>query len=698
MEDFTILHLSDLHASRKDGTLTGLFKNLLDDIKDQSQYCENIIIVVTGDLIHKGIYMYRESVLEFFRQVDDILTVKIEGEVPERKVKGLYIVPGNHDKRRDPAKEKQQKDLGEEKKQENSEEEKKQENSEEKKEQEPSDREIIRKYHTPIVTSKRKNNPEFYKEHWSHFIDKFSEYTKLVKEIYEIFDLNYLNNELFGVYVQQLNGHNIAFISLNTAWSCLGDKDERNLVLGDFQLNQIWKKYNEKLGEGIDLTIAMGHHPLDWLTGKEETFVREQIMSRNRLNVDVYLSGHIHDRSVVNLQTPGHSLTTLVSGIGWPDDGKTDRQASNAYHNYAWYTFNLDLNSIDVYVRKTNEQGKFEADITFYPDAKSKNQKKMVMPLNANRVLTYFDLTTMTNRSSKAYYISDEILRVMQSYINTMRAIQKAVFIEFEKRRIDIYEQLLHIPKPNPKKVRGQKKENESSLKELFLIGNEGDDCSKQRKNYAEKNCEMMGNAFQGYLFDICNIICDKLNAALTQIDGKEHVMRAHFRWWNANTKRYEQLCTNRSNGVDATKPIQSLEWGELLKESYNRKHPLVASLNRSCCEGSFTRNKAREDAENEWVDFLTAIPNFNGNICIKSTREIDDKEEQPWITFGVTVYDETDRQMLYMMDYFDIGKIIKEFIDEFLYFIPLNIKKFVTTNIRKDNGARIYDGKTKSS
>lgn len=133
----------------------------------------------------------------------------------------------------------------------------------------------------------------------------------------------------------------------------------------------------------------------------------------------------------------------------------------------------------------------------------------MVMPLNANRVLTYFDLTTMTNRSSKAYYISDEILRVMQSYINTMRAIQKAVFIEFEKRRIDIYEQLLHIPKPNTKKVRGQKKENESSLKELFLIGNEGDDCSKQRKNYAEKNYEMMGNAFQGYLFDICNKLRD---------------------------------------------------------------------------------------------------------------------------------------------------------------------------------------------
>ena len=41
--------------------------------------------------------------------------------------------------------------------------------------------------------------------------------------------------------------------------------DERNLVLGDFQLNQIWKKYNKKLGEGIDLTIALVHFAVDML-------------------------------------------------------------------------------------------------------------------------------------------------------------------------------------------------------------------------------------------------------------------------------------------------------------------------------------------------------------------------------------------------------------------------------------------------
>ena len=46
------MHLSDLHASRDDGKLTSLLENLLEDIKDQAKYCENIIIVVTGQDAH----------------------------------------------------------------------------------------------------------------------------------------------------------------------------------------------------------------------------------------------------------------------------------------------------------------------------------------------------------------------------------------------------------------------------------------------------------------------------------------------------------------------------------------------------------------------------------------------------------------------------------------------------------------------
>lgn len=50
MNDFTILHLSDLHINQTDGRLSLLMKNLLIDIEKEMQLVDNIIIVVTGDL------------------------------------------------------------------------------------------------------------------------------------------------------------------------------------------------------------------------------------------------------------------------------------------------------------------------------------------------------------------------------------------------------------------------------------------------------------------------------------------------------------------------------------------------------------------------------------------------------------------------------------------------------------------------
>lgn len=91
MDDFTILHLSDLHINKTDGNLPPLMDRLLNDIKEQSEYCENIIIVVTGDLVHHGNYAYKNSVLKFFDRLHKILSVK---------VKDIFIIPGNHDKER----------------------------------------------------------------------------------------------------------------------------------------------------------------------------------------------------------------------------------------------------------------------------------------------------------------------------------------------------------------------------------------------------------------------------------------------------------------------------------------------------------------------------------------------------------------------------------------------------------------------
>ena len=109
-------------------------------------------------------------------------------------------------------------------------------------------------------------------------------------------------------------------LCFNTAWNCTGDRDERHLTNWTIQLDDMKKKYAEqKDGKEVNLTIALAHHPINWLYGKEEDAFRNLLLNENGCNANVYICGHTHDRDVVNWYNNKHSLTTLVSGIGWPE-------------------------------------------------------------------------------------------------------------------------------------------------------------------------------------------------------------------------------------------------------------------------------------------------------------------------------------------------------------------------------------------
>lgn len=56
MNDFTVLHLSDLNIDREDGKLSVMFKYLLCDINKELKDIDNIIVVVTRDIVNKGNY------------------------------------------------------------------------------------------------------------------------------------------------------------------------------------------------------------------------------------------------------------------------------------------------------------------------------------------------------------------------------------------------------------------------------------------------------------------------------------------------------------------------------------------------------------------------------------------------------------------------------------------------------------------
>ena len=138
MNDFTILHLSDLHINQEGERLSLIMDNLLIDIEQEMKLVDDIIIVVTGDIVHRGNYKYRENAIVFFKKLKKIL---------RNKIKDIYIVPGNHDKIRNPV-----------------------------------DAKILQEY-----DSSDKFADAFYKNYWKYFLVSFSEYQSLVEEIYSIF-------------------------------------------------------------------------------------------------------------------------------------------------------------------------------------------------------------------------------------------------------------------------------------------------------------------------------------------------------------------------------------------------------------------------------------------------------------------------------------------------------------------------------
>lgn len=203
MNDFTILHLSDLHINQKGERLSILMENLLIDIKQEMELVDNIIVVVTGDIVHKGNYDYKENAIAFFKKLKKVL---------KEKVKDIYIVPGNHDKVRNSI-----------------------------------DAKIIQEYKFEGDVADK-----FYKDYWKYIMVSFADYQDMVKKIYEIFvDKAKVKKKVkantYGTFVTEINDKRICFMAFNTAWSCLGDIDERNLKFGKFQLDEIKEEYKENI-------------------------------------------------------------------------------------------------------------------------------------------------------------------------------------------------------------------------------------------------------------------------------------------------------------------------------------------------------------------------------------------------------------------------------------------------------------------
>lgn len=620
--------MSDLHFSW-DGAPSEyppLHRNMLLDIEEQAKYFTYpVVIVVTGDLVNKGCYSKSATgaIKSFFTRLKNIL---------QGKFLDIFFVPGNHDKVRTPF----QEDIAS----------------------------LIRNEPVPMVDT------------YETLLDKnrgaFSDYRRIVTEIYNIFGVcpNHTSTtaSTYGVNILNIEPqgnntkHSFCFISMNTALDSIGEEDYRNLRLGRKQIQSISElvQKNAKAIYDSDLTIVLAHHPVNWLIGQEENILQNKLLSPAEWNANLYLCGHVHQRDAISWHNAHHSLTTLMTGFGWPDAGG----AHSEVHLYSTYILNLDLNSMYIYVRSTNDSGTFIPDFRFYGKTMKRGEEKIVYPIDRRATQPYIELGRANGRSPKALYLSESFVHKQQAFYNylcyfqnrlsTFRHLSIRDFVSDAQNKklgttdvpcssaqsIELEQYLSgnsHVPTPIPE-----------SLKIFF-------DISKDYRLWT----------FDAFLQGLCMCLVKQLMD--DPVLGKKKnpdwgSIRCHIRYYAGN-HQYSPVCNSygETGKFDLLKPIKS---NSLIMAAFEAQKPL-----------SYIVNKDHSvDPSDKWVNFLTVIPDFTSN----SFRDLETRNNMPYLSMGISCSKEELNDLLHLFEFTRIDKIVGGAIEEFLNTFHISIQDYI--------------------
>lgn len=640
MNDLTILHLSDLHIDGSSKKYSRLLDSLLEDITTEIKYVRDnsLVVVVTGDVLHKGPQYSKsknafDNTLQFFDKLRRIL---------DKKVTGIYIVPGNHDKYRTV------------------------ENDFLVSAYRSMKRQPLEEQSTS--TGAQNFGNAFYSKFWKYHLDTYKErtgtgYISLCKEIYKIFGMSedeiakktYIQNT-FGVDIIEVLGKRYCFVLLNTAWSCNDDSDNRNLILGQFQIDKMKSQFNSMIEHGRpEATIVLGHHPLDALIGEEEDRIFSEMIAFEGLDANIYLCGHTHDRVVNNWVNNRHSLNTFVTGFGWPE---TPNGQHVGDHYYSMYVLNLNANSIDVYVRSTNDSGNFQPDFRIYTSELQNVGKKLVFPVRTQDTQTFIPLHVGNNRSPKAYYISNSFMEYVRKYTRSIHALYAKAAKILE--------------------------DNKNVAFDTFFSENSGDEADEPLYNYFfanvtgqeeripkevqvlfKSNKAIIYGLFLGFLTELCQ---NMQNILVEDMYEEGDIVRFHFRYLSDRNKfRYFSLCSSVPNMIDPEEHyVSEMEYGELIEIAFNDEHSLIYSINEE-----FTQNKLKK----KWHNFITVVPLLEENNYRR--KQGNRAKKFPYITFGVTTNNEKYDMLLYCMDYFSIKESLEDIIGDYIHLFAINMGEF---------------------
>ena len=594
MEEFCVLHLSDLHIDNCTSEYSTIYCELIKDIKKikEEKKLQKFMLVVSGDIFNKGnIEKQFLIAIKFLKDVCETL------EIVDKK--HVIIVPGNHDIIRDKYIES-----------------------------------IIDSIENKVIKVEEK---DFIDKKWRFFCSEFEEYNKFYSELLKT-KAKINTDSSFGVSVVEIGNSNICIIRLNSSWFCRGDNDYQKLRIGEWQLDYLAKKLKDekKKGTKIDLTVAVMHHPLSWLSDIEKNLVKNYFTDENLLDVNIVMCGHVHRSKVFNWFDLDNSILTLVSGIGWD---ASDKSKDKKECRYAVYKFDISNLLVDVWMRKTNDKGKFISDNGVYNNIDSEGHFSSAIKNTMFNRESYLPITQVKGDGVYRLYTNKAIINEIKEVTLQLSDIKTHMY----RYLIDSINYLFEsIKKYDYYATNIDERNKLEKLKPAELIT---ELISLKKSEFIKTYYDN----FISYIHQLCMLI-HKWIFKVKLEPGKKSV-RIHARIFDPKDKLFKKLVAICGN-VEYDEDMKEINWKKsMIYHAYKKGGSLVKSINLEC------HQTGNNDAT--WIDYIT--------IPIKmSVYDKGLKESVPLISFGISISDNKFRNTLYILNYLAIDVWIQDFLTEY--------------------------------
>lgn len=661
---FAIIHLSDLHIVSHNNDYSTSLHKMIDHISDVTKKISKIIIVFTGDLVEKGNFKdSKDTIIKFFKDLYKKLSDKIID---------IVFTPGNHDKKRG----------------------------------------------SLLLKNLNKENDEkfwgnFKNVEWKYFSEQFKDFLEITENVRKnIFHLKDTFNGSYGIHITPIENFKICFLCINSAWLCMDEHDEGNLRVGRFQLDDLMSQYQAEKSN-IDLVIALMHHPTDWLTKDEQKYLSQYMTDEYRLNTNIMLQGHIHEKETYNWYNQNHSLTTLVTGMGWDQQ----KEINDNGHRYSLYEINMDSSIVRVNTFVSDNTGKFKDDTEVYKD------NNIIFPLFVHKYLEMNKLRFNESEYPLFYpnyniadnyeYITDGVNKFSINMVSLIKDFKYEYLtlkelINIIKNKIisscndgkfkwsDAFKDDIKDKYIKDEKVILLKKLNEnirsnssseiirgSDFPEIIIRLFESLDTKikmKEEKSLIEI-ISILDDYFEKYIniyakekfYTFIGSLCLNIIQCIfkKEMFDNNSVLRVHCRIVNTKEEeiKYKKIFSYsmiKEEGKKRLKPITDSKLSDIIYEnsmiekSFKLDRSMLCSLNPSS-----NVHETKED----WIDFMTISPNNDNNIM-----KLNDDEKIPYLSFGISVNSYNLQTYLRELAFIGFDKLLSNLLNMFFNNISFNI------------------------